>query len=111
MPQSQIAQPLTLSVRAFSVKELRLIQTLTIGCAALGRTELAYTSCQILDWRRPCGRLKNHERRLLVERLEAQGLVPSPSIRPSGRRGGFPLSSSSPTGRPRRARRAGRERR
>jgi hypothetical protein len=87
MPQLQVTQPLTFSGRTFSVEELQLIQTLTIDCAALGRTELASTLCELVDWRRPSGRLKNHEGRLLLERLEAQGVVRLPPVRALGRRG------------------------
>jgi len=87
MPQPQISQPLTFSGRTFSPEELQLIQTLTTECTALGRTEIAYTLCELLEWRRPSGRLKNHEARLLLERLETQGLVRLPPVRPLGRRG------------------------
>ncbi|MBI4573159.1 MAG: DUF4338 domain-containing protein [candidate division NC10 bacterium] len=58
-----------------------------MDCAALGRTELAYTLCELVDWRRPTGRLKNHEGRLLLEHLEAKGLVTLPPVRALGRRG------------------------
>ena len=83
----RITHPITFSGRTFAVEELRLIQTLTTECAALGRTELAYTLCELVDWRRPTSRLKNHEGRLLLERLEAQGLVTLPPVRALGRRG------------------------
>jgi len=83
----RITHPITFNGRTFSVAELQLIQTLTTECAALGRTELAYTLCELLDWRRPSGRLKNHEGRLLSERLEAQGLVRLPPVRSLGHRG------------------------
>lgn len=83
----RITHAITFNGRTFSVEELRLIQTLTADCATLGRTELAYTLCELLDWRRPTGRLKNHEGRLLLERLEAQGLVTLPPVRALGRRG------------------------
>jgi len=87
MGLSRITHPLTFSGRTFSVAELQLIQTLTVDCATLGRTELAYTLCELVDWRRPTGRLKNHEGRLLLEHLETQGLVRLPPVRPLGRRG------------------------
>jgi len=83
----RITYPITFNGRTFSVAELQLIQTLTTDCATLGRTELAYTLCELVDWRRPTGRLKNHEGRLLLERLEVQGLVTLPPVRPLGRRG------------------------
>ena len=81
MELSRITYPITFSGRTFTVDDLRVIQTLTIDCAALPRTELAYTLCELLDWRRPTGRLKNHEGRLLLEHLEAKGLVALPPVR------------------------------
>src|SRR3989454_10073223 len=56
-------------------------------CAGLGVTEIARTVCEWLDWKRPNGRLKNHECRLLLERLQLEGFLTLPPLRPSGRRG------------------------
>ncbi len=83
----RITYPITFNGRTFSVAELQLIQTLTADCAPLGRTELAATLCELVDWRRPTGRLKQHEGRLLLEHLEAKGLVTLPPVRALGRRG------------------------
>ncbi len=77
----RITYPISFNGRTFSVEELGVIQTLTTDCATLARTELAYTLCELLDWRRPTGRLKNHEGRLLLEHLEAKGLVTLPPLR------------------------------
>ncbi len=87
MPQRQIPHSLTFGGRTFSVEELHLIQALSADCAALGRTEIARTLCELLDWRRPTGRLKHHEGRLLLERLQALGWIDLPPVRPLGRRG------------------------
>jgi hypothetical protein len=87
MDLPRITYPITFNGRTFSVEELRLIQTLTADCATLARTELAYTLCELVDWRRPTGRLKNHEGRLLLEHLAAKGLVTLPPVRALGRRG------------------------
>jgi hypothetical protein len=76
----RITYPITFSGRTFSVEELGLIQTLTRDCAGLPRTELAYTLCELLDWRRPTGKLKNHEGRLLLEALERKGFVALPPL-------------------------------
>jgi hypothetical protein len=73
--------------RCFSGEELALIRQATRDYAALGITEIARTLCEWLDWTRPNGRLKNHECRLLLERLEHQGLLTLPALRRSGRRG------------------------
>jgi hypothetical protein len=77
----RITYPITFNGRTFSVEELGVIQTLTADCAGLPRTELAYTLCELLDWRRPTGRLKNHEGRLLLEHLATKGLVALPPVR------------------------------
>ncbi len=77
----RITHPITFGGRTFSVEGLGLIQTLTQDCAGLPRTELAYTLCELLDWRRPTGKLKNHEGRLFLEHLAAKGLVALPPVR------------------------------
>lgn len=56
-------------------------------CAALGVTEIARTVCEVLEWKRPSGRLKNHECRLLLERLQADGILTLPPVRRLGGRG------------------------
>jgi hypothetical protein len=81
MDLPRITYPITFSGRTFSVEELGLIQTLIQECAGLPRTELASTLCELLDWRRPTGKLKNHEGRLLLEHLAAKGLLALPPLR------------------------------
>lgn len=49
--------------------------------AGLGVTEIARTVCELLEWRRPNGGLKNHECRQLLERLQAEGVVTLPPLR------------------------------
>jgi hypothetical protein len=49
--------------------------------------EIARTISELLEWKRPNGRLKNHECRLLLEKLSAAGLVSLPAVRESGPRG------------------------
>ena len=87
MQRAKIAQPVTFSGRSFSIEELQLIQEISSDCGSLGRTEISRTICELLDWKRPSGGLKNHECRLLLERLEELGLLTLPAIRPTGRRG------------------------
>ena len=81
MDLPRITYPITFSGRTFSVEELGVVRSLTADCAGLPRTELAYTLCELLDWRRPTGKLKNHEGRLLLEHLERKGLVALPPVR------------------------------
>lgn len=87
MGQPPISQPFSFSGRTFSIEELQLIQAISADCAALGRTEIARTLCELLQWRRPTGRLKHHECRLLLEQLQARGIVTLPPVRLLGRRG------------------------
>ncbi len=73
--------------RCFSSEDLALMCQAARDYACLGITEIARTVCEWLDWKRPNGRLKNHECRLLLERLRDQGLLTLPSLHPSGCRG------------------------
>src|SRR3989475_11494971 len=79
--------PITYNGRSFSSQELVLMRQAARDCAGLGVTEIARTVCEWLDWKRPNGRLKNHECRLLLERLDHQGVLMLPDLHSSGRRG------------------------
>jgi len=68
--------------------------------ASLGITEIARTICEWLDWKRPNGRLKNHECRLLLERLDHQGILKLPPLRRSGCRGPRTVAVDAPCGDP-----------
>lgn len=65
-------------------------------CAALGVTEIARTVCELVEWTRPSGRLKHHECRLLLERLQAEGVLTLPPLRPLGGRGPRRVPLSAP---------------
>jgi hypothetical protein len=87
---------ITYGGRGFSSEELALMREAACDYADLGLTEIARTICEWLDWRRPNGRLKNHECRLLLERLQHQGLLTLPGLRNSGRRGPRPVAIDNP---------------
>jgi hypothetical protein len=55
--------------------------------AALGLTEISRTVCELLEWKRPNGGLKNLECRQLLERLCARGLLSLPDLRKTKPRG------------------------
>jgi hypothetical protein len=55
--------------------------------AALGVTEIARTVCELLEWKRPNGGLKNLECRQLLEQLCAQGRLSLPALRVTKPRG------------------------
>src|SRR2546422_5918316 len=53
--------------RCFSSEDVALMCQAARDYASLGITEIARTVCEWLDWKRPNGRLKNHECRLRSE--------------------------------------------
>jgi hypothetical protein len=73
--------------RTFLADELDLMRQIAADCRALGTTEIARTVCELLDWKRPTGRLKNHECRQLLERLAAEGWLHLPALRKVGPQG------------------------
>ncbi len=83
--------PLTFCGRRFSISELEIVREVASQCSALSLTEISRTLCELLDWKRPNGRLKNHECRLLLERLRDQGVVSLPAVQPLGGRGPRPV--------------------
>src|ERR1039458_3782750 len=58
----------------------------SIASPGLGVTEIARTVCELLEWKRPNGGLKNHECRQLLERLAAEGVLTPPELRRSRNR-------------------------
>jgi Domain of unknown function (DUF4338) len=72
---------LQFSGRSFSARDLRLIVEIAGDFSALSRTELANTVCELLEWKRPNGKLKYKECRALLERLQAGGHVCLPASR------------------------------
>jgi Druantia protein DruA len=80
--------PLSLrfSGRLFSGPELQLMRDLAQDYAGLGITEIARTVCELLDWKRANGRLKDQECRQMLERLRDQGWLTLPPVRNSGPR-------------------------
>ena len=67
--------------------ELQLMREMTDRFAALGLTEISRTVCELLEWKRPNGGLKNLECRQLLERLCAQGRLSLPEVRRTKPRG------------------------
>ena len=70
--------------REFTAEEVSLIQEVIETCAGISRTELAYTVCELLEWRRANGGLKARECRDLLERLESQGVLTLPAKKSPG---------------------------
>lgn len=86
-PQPPIT-PLSFCGRPFSASELEMIREVVGQCSALSLTEISRTVCELLAWKRPNGKLKNHECRLLLERLREQGRLSLPAV--ESRRGRGP---------------------
>jgi len=64
-----------------------LFYRLRFAKVGLGVTEIARTICELLEWKRPSGGLKNHECRQLLERLRDEGWLRLPAVRRRGPRG------------------------
>ena len=64
-------------------EELEFIRETIADCFGLSRTELAHTICELLDLRRPNGRLKAHECRIFLEELDSRGILRLPALHPS----------------------------
>jgi hypothetical protein len=78
---------LTFCGRRFSISEVEMIREVVAQCSSLSLTEISRTLCELLDWKRPNGKLKNHECRLLLERLRDQQALTLPALQPFGGRG------------------------
>src|SRR5512132_4086887 len=72
---------------AFTAQEVELMRIVAHDYVQLGVTEIARTICELLEWKRPSGGLKNHECRQLLERLQAQRVLMLPALRPLGGKG------------------------
>lgn len=72
---------------AVSSHDVDLVRTIIADYPTLSREELAATVCELLEWKRPTGRLKARECREWLERLSAASLIalpPKRAGRPSG---------------------------
>jgi len=73
--------------REFSAEEVALIGDVVRRFAGLSRQELANTACELLDWRRPNGRLKTWECEDLLDALASAGRLQLPPLRTGRPRG------------------------
>src|SRR2546428_3870476 len=96
MPPTAIPKVVTFCGRTFSAPELELMRQTAAEFAALGVTEIARTVCELLEWKRPNGKLKNHECRQLLERLQPEGVLTLPALRKLGGRGPRRMAISRP---------------
>jgi hypothetical protein len=82
--------------RTFTAQEVELMRVVAHDCAGLAVTEIARTVCELLEWKRPNGGLKNHECRQLLERVQAEGVLRLPALRKLGGRGPRRVEVSQP---------------
>jgi hypothetical protein len=73
---------LTFCGRELKPEELDLIRQITREFSTLSLTELAHTVCELLEWRRPNGGLKNRECYLFLLALHSRGWLPWLSPQP-----------------------------
>jgi hypothetical protein len=91
-----MAESLTFCGRTFTAGELELMSQIAVEFSALGVTEISRTVCELLEWKRPNGGLKNHECRQLLERLASAGLLQLPALWQRGGRGPRRADGSTP---------------
>jgi hypothetical protein len=77
MPESE----LSFSGRNVSAAELELIRETVRDFSNLSLTELSKTICELLEWKRPTGKLKYEECRAFLEHLRDQGALILPGLR------------------------------
>ena len=73
--------------RVFSGDEFGLVQQIVADYPALSVHELSLTICELLNWKRPNGRLKAHECRAWLQQLCAAGRLALPALRDCGPKG------------------------
>lgn len=88
--------PVTFCGRTFTEPEVELMRVVAHDYAGLGITEIARTVCELLEWKRSNGGLKNHECRQLLEHLAGAGVLQLPPLRKLGGRGPRRVDVSQP---------------
>lgn len=82
-----IGEGLSFCGRLLGLQEIELIRQITRDFPRLALTELAHTICELLEWKRPNGRLKSRECYLFLQTLHERGWLPwLPRSQPHARR-------------------------
>jgi hypothetical protein len=79
--ESMIQSIVESSGRCFSPDEIALVRQTVKTFSSLSLKELSKTLCELLEWKRPSGKLKYEECRAFLERLQSDGLVVLPKLR------------------------------
>ena len=80
--------------RVLTASELNLVRQIIADFPRLSQAELAYTICELMEWRRPNGKLKNPECVEWLHKWQQQALPALPQLRVTKPRG-----ATSPSGR------------
>lgn len=83
--------------RVFSRDEFHLVRQIISDYPGLSVHELSLTVCELLDWKRPNGRLKAYECRAWLEELSAAGWVTLPALQRCGPKGPHHIAKIAPT--------------
>lgn len=86
--------------RDFSSEDITLIQDIVGTFGSISRRELAHTVCELLEWKRPNGRLKARECSDFLELLEAKGSLSLPEKKRKGYTGHHKIVPSTPVKQP-----------
>lgn len=81
MESVETLEKTTFSGRRFTRKQLARIQETVQTFQNLSRKELAQTICEHLNWKTPKGTNKTHSGLVLLEKLEARGVITLPAKR------------------------------
>src|SRR3990170_4049009 len=73
--------PIAFSGRSFTAAELDLVRGIVHDFSSLSLTELSKTICELLEWKRPTGKLKYEECRAFLEHLRDQSVLALPDLR------------------------------
>jgi len=86
--------------RVLTAGELSLVRQLIADYPRLSQSELAYTICELLEWRRPNGKLKNSECVEWLQKWQQQILPSLPASRITKPRGAHRLLDNDPVSDP-----------
>ena len=77
--------------RVLTASELNLVRQIIADFPRLSQAELAYTICELMEWRRPNGKLKNSECVEWLQKWQQQVLPGLPELRVTKPRGAHRL--------------------
>jgi hypothetical protein len=82
--------------RVLTASELSLVRQIISDFPRLSQAELAYTICELLEWRRPNGKLKNPECVEWLQKWQQHVFPPLPELRATKPRGAHRLLADDP---------------